>query len=109
MIFNSTKKRVIARSFFKKGGFEKIVGQIGKKTPQAIVFKTRFGIHTLFMKYSIDIIVVDKNKKVVLTKRNLKPNRILVWNILYDTVIELPSGSLYESKTTKGDILKFKL
>lgn len=109
MIVNATKKRIIAKHFSKTNGFGNITGLLGKNKPEALIFKTRFGIHTFFMKFSIDLLIVDKNKKVIIAKRNVKPNRIVIWNFLYNTVIELPPGSLYKSKTTKGDILKFKL
>lgn len=108
MILNVTKKRVLAKNFEKKNGFGKIKGLIGKKTPKTIIFKTRFGIHTFFLKFSIDLIVLDKNKKIVFIKRNIKPNKIVFWNPKFNKVIELPAGFLYKSKTTKGDVLKFK-
>ena len=73
---------------------------------KALVFKTRFGIHTFFLKLPIDVIVLDKNKKAVIIKRSLKPNRIFFWNIMYDTVVELPKNSIQISKTEEGDLLE---
>lgn len=108
MILNVTKKRVLAKNFEKKNGFGKIKGLMGKKTPKTLIFKTRFGIHTFFLKFSIDLVVLDKNKKIVFIKRNIKPNKIVFWNPKFNKVIELPAGFLYKSKTTKGDVLKFK-
>lgn len=109
MIRNKSKNTVIARNFVKKTFLGKLNGLMGKKTPKAMIFKTRFGIHTFFLNFPIDVVIVDKNKKIVAVKESLKPNRVLFWNIKYDTVIELPFGSLEKSKTLKGDFLQFNL
>lgn len=85
------------------------ISQIIKKTKQAksikdytfgllleenrngLLIKTRFGIHTFFMKFPIDVYVLDKNLKVVKVKKNLKPNRMFFWNPKYNMVVELPA------------------
>ena len=36
------------------------------------------GIHTFFMKTNIDVILTDKNKKVLYIYRNLKPNKVIL-------------------------------
>lgn len=107
MLKNKTKNTVIAKDFAKKGFIGKSVGLMGKKTPETLLFKTRFGIHTFFLKFPIDLIVLDKNKKIVVLEQNIKPNSVFFWNIKYDTVIELPFKALEKSKTQKGDILDY--
>lgn len=107
MIENTTKKTTVSKKFSEKKGLGKLIGLMGNKPSQTLIFKTRFGIHTFFLSLPIDLMVVDKNKKVVFIKRRIKPNRLVFWNIKYDTVIEMPSGALEKSKTRKGDILKF--
>lgn len=109
MIKNITKDTVVAKRFFVKKGLSKTKGLIGEKKPKAIVLKTRFGIHTFFLNFPIDVLVLDKNKKVVFLKRDIKPNKILIWNMKFDTIVELPPGTIKASKTRKGDILDFKL
>lgn len=105
MIINKTRKTIISGTFSQKGSLGKIKGLLGKKTPQAIVFNTRFGIHTFFLKFPIDIIILDKNKKVSALKKRLKPNRVFFWNIKFDTVIELTNGSVEKSRTEIGDTI----
>lgn len=73
---------------------EKISGLIGKKKPESLMIKTHFGIHTFGLKFPIDALILDKNNKVVALKKNLKPNRIFVWNPLYEKVLELPTGTI---------------
>jgi uncharacterized membrane protein (UPF0127 family) len=105
MIINKTRKTIISDTFSEKGALGKIKGLLGEKTPHAIVFNTRFGIHTFFLKFPIDVIILDKKGCVVKLKTSLKPNQIFLWNIKFDTVIELPSGDLGKSKTEIGDII----
>lgn len=109
MIKNITKGTVVSRTDSKLKGVNKFIGLMGREKAKTVIFKTKFGIHTFFVKFPIDVILVDKNKKVVVAKKYLDPNRIVIWNIRYDTVIELPAGSIKNSKTKKGDILDFKL
>lgn len=106
MIINISKNTVVSENFSAKTGFSKIKGLIGSRRNITVVFKTRFGIHTFFLKYPIDVIVLDKYKRAVIIKRSLKPNRFFFWNIKYDTVVELPKESVDKSKTEIGDLLK---
>ena len=109
MIRNKTKNTLVVKSFSKEVGLKKFVGLIGSKNPNAIIFNTRFGIHTFLLKFSIDVLILDKNNKVVSMRNNLKPNKIFLWNIANDIVIELPSGSIQKSKTQIGDFIEYDL
>lgn len=73
------------------------------KRNHAILFKTRFGIHTIGLSKGIDVIVLDSAWKVVKTKNNLRSNRIFFWKPVYNLIIELPEGSIEKSKTMVGD------
>ena len=73
-----------------------------------MLLKTRFGIHTFGMKYTIDVLVLDKQNRVIALKENLKPNRIFLWNFNYETVLELPYGTIKETKSEIGDLLQLK-
>ena len=79
----------IANSFFKK-----FIGLMGKKNITVGLFLPKTNsIHTFFMKENIDVIMIDKENKVVCFKKNLKKNRILIKKKAYHT-IELPHNSL---------------
>lgn len=73
---------------------EKTLGFIGKKTITPLYFETRWGIHTFGVKHTIDVIILDEHNVVKVLKKNLKPNRIFLWNPTYKKVIELPSGMI---------------
>lgn len=85
---------------------EKIQGLIGKDQPYAFLLKTHFGIHTFGLKFPIDILILDKDNKVVAMKENLKANGIFFWNPLYNTVIELPERTIIKEKIRIGDQIK---
>ena len=90
IIINKQEFNVDIADSFKKRFF----GLMGKKNITTGLFfpKTR-SIHTFFMKEAIDIIMIDKNNKVVYYQKNLKKNRIIIKKKAYHT-IELPNHSL---------------
>lgn len=81
-------------------------GLMGKTKPEAILFKTRFGIHTFFMRFPIDVIILNKDYTVVKIKQNLQPNTIFIWNPKYTIVLELPQGTIEKEKIKIGEKLK---
>lgn len=103
---NQTKKTVLADTLIMpKTLLDQSLGLLKYKTPTAMVFKTHFGIHTFGMKYHIDVVILDKKNKVATLKKNMKPNRIFVWNIIYETVLEFPAGVINKTKTKIGDVI----
>jgi hypothetical protein len=70
---------------------------------QALIIKPCNSIHTLFMRFAIDVIFVDSNNKIIKTIRNMQPFRIsaIYLNALF--TIELPAGTLEKTSTQTGD------
>lgn len=62
-------------------------------------------VHTFFMKFPIDLIYIDRNYRVKKVRSNVGPWRISGC-LTAHSVIELPSGSVRESKTERGDLLE---
>lgn len=79
-----------------------MVGLIGAKKPYPLLIKTRFGIHTFGMRFPIDVVVLDKNNRVVLIKENMQPSMLLFWKPTFDTVLELPRGEIRSKNIKKG-------
>lgn len=108
VIKNETKKTVLSNNAIIANSFkQKAFGLILEKKADAMIFQTRFGIHTFFMKQPIDVLVLDNLKKVVKIKENLKPNSIFLWNPKYDLVIELPKETVKKIKIEIGNIVNF--
>lgn len=72
---------------------EKAVGLIGRKD-RAVIFETRFGIHTFGLKVPIDVLILDSQNKAIKLRLELPPNRIMLWNPIYKTVLEMPAGTI---------------
>ena len=104
MIRNLTQNTILAKQYSFKKGFGKIKGLLGKNEAEAIVFKTRFGIHTFFLNFPIDLLILDDKGMIKLAK-TVKPNRIVFWNIRFKTVIELPFNTLRQTKTKVCDAI----
>ncbi|MBA3723280.1 MAG: DUF192 domain-containing protein [Candidatus Levybacteria bacterium] len=108
-VFNQTKQTILANNIIEAKSFiDQSLGLLKYPTPTAMLIKTRFGIHTFFMKYAIDVLVLDKENRIVKLKENLKPNVIFIWNPKYDTVVESREGTIKKTNTQVGDVLILK-
>lgn len=83
---------------------DKTFGLHIKQNPRSLLLKTRFGVHTFFLKGKIDIIVLNSSSKVVKAK-TVSPNTVFIYNPLYSYVLELPFKTIKKSKTRVGDQL----
>ena len=107
-IINKSTKKIIATDVRIASSLrDQTFGMIRYKKPQALRIKTRFGIHTFFMKYPIDLLILDNTNTVVAMKEQLKPNAFFLWNIRYNTVLELEKGTITRTKTAIGDRLEY--
>ncbi len=64
-------------------------------------------IHTFFMRFSIDVLFVRKDGRVVKCAHDVRPWRIALAPTAY-AVIELPAGTLRASNTERGDHVTFQ-
>ncbi len=93
ILYNKTTNKKITNNLkIAENFYQNLLGLLKEKEGTAMLFKTRFGIHTFFMKYPIDVIVLNKNNKVIQIKKNLKPNKLFLWNPKYSKIIELPNN-----------------
>ncbi len=83
----------------------KTVGLMGKEKPEAVFFTTRWGIHTLFMRFPIDIVIMDEKNTVKVIKKGMVPYRFFLWNPGYEKVLELPNGTIQRLKIHIGEKL----
>ena len=59
------------------------------------------------MKFAIDVVYLDKKKKVRKVRRNLAPWRLSAC-VTAHSVLELPVGVIDASRTERGDQLEFE-
>lgn len=104
---NLTKNSIITRDLKVVESFtDQLLGLIKKSNPRSLFFKSRFGIHTFFLREPIDVVILDRGYKTVKIKEGLKPNRVFFWNPKYFYILELPKQALNNSQTSAGDILE---
>jgi len=85
----------------------KLLGLMGKKNiDYALLIKNCKSIHTFFMKEYIDVLLLDQSNKILKINRNVKPNKILIFNNKKRTnVLEMPNNSSLNLKV--NDIIDF--
>jgi hypothetical protein len=95
----------VARTFWSR-----LVGLMGRKSLEAgggLVIEPCRSVHTMFMRFPIDVVYVDRSDGVVGTVPGLKPFRASLGKKGAHRVIELPAGTLAQSGTAEGDVLVF--
>lgn len=63
-------------------------------------------VHTFFMKFPIDLVYIDREKRVKKVRSNVGPWRLSAC-LTAHSIIELPAGVIASSQTTPGDQLEF--
>jgi hypothetical protein len=61
-------------------------------------------VHTFFMKFPIDLVYLDKRRKVRKARSAVRPWRLSACLLAY-SVLELPAGTVEQSGTQVGDEL----
>lgn len=108
ILYNQTKTTIIVSDLrIAKSWVDKSLGLLKKKGSRSILIKTRFGIHTFFLKEPIDIIVLNNSLQVVKAK-TVKPNSLFFYNPLCVRVIELPKNTIDKTQTKIGDYIEIK-
>ncbi len=88
-----------------KNFFERSKGLIWQEKLFPVMFHTRFGIHTFGMKHPIDVLVLNHNK-IVKFQKSLKPNNVFFWNPKYNSVLELPAGTISKLEVKVGETIE---
>ena len=60
------------------------------------------GIHTFFMKTKIDVVLTDKNGKILYIYKSLKPNRIILPKKHVAYTYEMPEGFVQNLEDKKN-------
>ena len=61
------------------------------------------GVHTFAMRFPIDVLYLDHERNVIHVEEELKPWRLAAIRVLATSVLELPTGTVRESRTELGD------
>ena len=111
-IVNATRNTILANSFETADTPLKrmrgLLGRTSLSAGEALVIRPCNSIHMFFMKFSIDVVFVDANHRVVGEASRLKPYRIspVFWNSA--CAIELPVGTIESTGTQVGDLIAWE-
>ena len=110
MIKNVSKNKVLADKYLVANSlFKQVLGLMFRKQKVSLLFnfsmENNRSFHTCFMKYSIDVLFLDSDKKVAKIVRSVKPWKLSITGRA-KYVIELPSGKSLNTKI--GDKINFK-
>ena len=106
------KSKVLAKKIkLCKNPFSKAWGLMFSKKNKSLIFifdkEKIISLHMLFVFYPIDVLFLDKNKKVVEVKESFKPFRFYIPKNKAKYVVELPYGIIKKTKTEIGDTISF--
>jgi len=82
-----------------------LLGRTGLEPGTGMLIIPSQAVHTIAMRFPIDIVFVGRNGRVVHAQPGLVPNRVsgLHWRAQW--VLELPSGAIAQTGTAVGDEL----
>lgn len=67
------------------------------------------GVHTLAMRFPINVVYLDRSGTVVHLEPNLQPWRFAPVRLQAASVLELPSRTLAQTETTLGDRIEIEM
>ena len=82
-----------------------LLGRRGLNAGEGLWIRPSSGVHTFFMKFSIDVIGLDKDLQVVRLWRRLVPYRVTSVSMKLSSVIELGPGAIDACQVQVGDRL----
>jgi len=107
--FNVTRQSFINLGVTVAGTpFARLRGLLGKmrmRSDEAVWVVPSHGIHTIGLRFPIDVLYLDGKQRVVHVIENLGPLRVPAMRWKCDSVLQLPARSIFDSGTQVGDEL----
>jgi uncharacterized membrane protein (UPF0127 family) len=108
-VYNKTRETFLAfRVAVADSILGRLVGLLGRRSlPQdsGVWIVPSNAVHTIGMLFSFDLVLIDKNFKVVGLRELVRPFTITWPNHRAESVIELPAHTIFRSRTQIGDQL----
>src|SRR6266568_1646880 len=108
-VYNKTKETFLAfRVKVADSILGRLVGLLGRrslKPDSGVWIVPANAVHTIGMMFSFDLVLIDKNFRVVGLRELVHPFTITWPNHRAESVIELPAHSIFRSRTQIGDQL----
>ncbi len=111
IIRNTSRNTVVGETIeVAETAVQKVKGLLGRdclEDGQGLFFKGAGSLHTLFMRFPIDVIYANKQAKVVKAAKAVQPFKVVAAPLRGYYAIELPVGAIAASNTQVGDFLVF--
>jgi uncharacterized membrane protein (UPF0127 family) len=108
-IINTSKETLLAdKARIADTFWGRVIGLLNRRSlerGEALILKPSCSIHTLFMRFTIDVIFLDKTGKAIGLLPSFKPFRISPLFFRASCAIELPENTLQLTHTQAGDII----
>ena len=108
-VYNQTRETFLAfRVKVADSLLGRLVGLLGRRSLEpdsGVWIVPANAVHTIGMLFSFDLVLIDKNFKVVGLRELVRPFTITRPNFRAESVLELPAHSIFRSRTQVGDQL----
>jgi uncharacterized membrane protein (UPF0127 family) len=82
-----------------------LMGRRALADGEALLLRPCSSIHTMFMRFPIDVVFIDEGNEVVKVVSNLRPFRLTMAPGSAQSVLELDAGAAAQAKVEPGDLL----
>jgi uncharacterized membrane protein (UPF0127 family) len=83
-----------------------LLGRNGLETGGGLLIVPCESVHTFFMRFSIDLVYLDRGNRVRKVRSAVGPWRLSAC-LSAHSILELPAGVVLSTQTQKGDVLEF--
>jgi uncharacterized membrane protein (UPF0127 family) len=108
-VYNKTRERFLAfRVKVADSIFGRLVGLLGRRSLEpdsGVWIVPANAVHTIGMLFSFDLVLIDKDFKVVGLRELVRPFRVTWPEGKAESVLELPAHTIFRSRTQIGDEL----
>ena len=111
-VYNKTRETFVATNASVADSYlGRLVGLLGRtsrwaRPGQGLWIVPSYGVHTIGMLFSIDIVFLDRSNHVVHVEEHVRPFRISKVILKADSVLELPPHTVFRTRTHVGDLLE---
>ncbi|MBI5083666.1 MAG: DUF192 domain-containing protein [Acidobacteria bacterium] len=110
-VYNQTRGTVVAEAADRAGDSATrrtgLLNRTGLDAGEGLWIVPCEAVHCFFMKFTIDVLFLDRDRKVVKVRPSLMPWRIS-GSLRAHSVLELPEGQIAATGTMPGDQLEFE-
>lgn len=112
VVINATKRTVLSdQCRFANSIWKRMIGLLDRKAVadgEGLLLDRCYGIHTFGMRFSIDVLCLDKDFRVLRTIEELPPFRACMLKKAV-FVMELPAGTIGKTGTLVGDQIHIRV